>query len=160
MLGIGGWSPGYQSAGAKSSRICAGVKAKLLPGRCSNVEESSGAEAIEAAGSGVAPGPGGVVKPYAHGGGGSVASCCGGVAPVAATRSTASIEAHKQFLIEPHLSTLFRADSTPKGVEPRNTNHDAEESPERRSQLPTAAKYPKLPLRRFLVSMGYTPFLI
>src|ERR1700730_8479673 len=102
MLGIGGWSPGYQAAGPKSSRICAWVKARLLPERCISVGSSGDGAA---AGSGVAPGPGGAVKPYAHDGGALAAfSWCGGVAAIAAARRTANIEAHMQFLISLQLS--------------------------------------------------------
>src|ERR1700676_3760995 len=101
MLGISGWSLGYQSAGPKSSRICAGVKAELLPARCSGVVPTG---AGAGAGSGVAPGPGGARKPYAHGGGGSAAFSCCGDAPVAATRKTASIKVHMPPLLELYLA--------------------------------------------------------
>src|SRR2546422_6399802 len=42
MSGIGGWSPGYQSAGPAPSRICAAVNDELLPGSLCIVGSGAG----------------------------------------------------------------------------------------------------------------------
>src|SRR5213596_1316214 len=70
MSGIGGWSPGNQSAGAKPLAICDCGKLSVLPGTCFIVMSGAAGVAGAAGAGAAAPGagaPAGIA--YAHAGG-------------------------------------------------------------------------------------------
>src|SRR5439155_26041785 len=80
-------------AGPNPSRICASVKDNVLPGSLCGVGSGAGAAAGAAgAAGGAAAGPGGVAKPYAHGGG-TVDDCCWAArTPAAITKAKARVK--------------------------------------------------------------------
>src|SRR2546430_8158290 len=99
MSGIGGWSPGYQSAGPAPSRICAAVNDELLPGSLCIVGSGAGGVAGAAGAAGAAVAPGGGAEAYPPGGGTRVGSRLAGRTPAAVKVSQNSVTAATQFFI-------------------------------------------------------------
>src|SRR2546422_5895785 len=100
MSGIGGWSPGYQSAGPAPSRICAAVNDELLPGSLCIVGSGAGGVAGAAGAAGAAVAPGGGAKPYAHGGGTRVDCCLAARNPAPVTNAKKSGRTTTEFFIQ------------------------------------------------------------
>src|SRR2546422_11388287 len=100
MSGIGGWSPGYQSAGPAPSRICAAVNDELLPASLCIVGSGAGGVAGAAGAVGAAVAPGGGAKPDAHGGGTRVGCCWAGRNPAPRTISQKGGKAETNFFIQ------------------------------------------------------------